>query len=344
MSRLLIVTTDNPVSGRSGSRPRVDLTCLARRIPSQIRHIGKKAGPLGRIPVKAAHAWAAFRIGASIGRFSAILSTSEAIGLPLAAGLYTGRRRSPHILVTHRLHTPAQLWLLRNGILIHHIDRIVVVSRSHATLLRGHLPDVQGHKVVFVPHYVDEQFYHPAANTHGEYVLAVGQALRDYATLIPALAASRLPARILASSAWMPQGTRYWEAPLPPNVQRINRLSYTELWDLYAGARFVVIPLLPTVTAAGSTSALEAMAMGKAVIATHAPGIVDYVRHGVTGLLTPPADVPGLTEAIVRLWTHPDEAQMLGRAGREVVQREMGLDHYIECFVRIVEELEEARV
>jgi phosphatidylinositol alpha 1,6-mannosyltransferase len=46
---------------------------------------------------------------------------------------------------------------------------------------------------------------------------------------------------------------------------------------------------------------LEAMASGLPVIATPAGGVADHLRDGENGLAFPPADVPGMAHAIVRL-------------------------------------------
>jgi starch synthase len=54
-------------------------------------------------------------------------------------------------------------------------------------------------------------------------------------------------------------------------------------------------------------------------VATSVGAIPELVRDGVTGLLAPPADPPGLAAAILRLLQDPDLAAALGRAGREHV-------------------------
>ena len=332
----LIVTTDEPVAPEPGAQPRTDLTELARCLPGEVRHVSKTLAGFGGLAGKIGLAWKAFWLGARGGDASAILSSSEIIGLPLAAGLLVARRKTPHVMVAHKLHTPARLRLLESGILTRRVAHIVVVSQSQAALLRAHLPKAQQHKLVFVPRYVDDQFFRPPASSDGEYVLAVGMESRDYATLIRALAATGLPGRLLASSTWAPKGTRMWEGPLPPNVELVERLDYPALRDLYAGARFVVVPLVPSVQAAGSTTAVEAMAMGKAVVASDVAGIRDYVQHGVTGLLVPPTNVPVLAEAITHLWAHSEEAQAMGQAGRRTVEQEMGLDRYVERMASLV--------
>lgn len=61
----------------------------------------------------------------------------------------------------------------------------------------------------------------------------------------------------------------------------------------------------------------EAMAAGKAVIASAIGQILDVIEDGRTGLLTDPGDVGGLAEAMLRLQGDPQLTAALGAAARE---------------------------
>lgn len=61
---------------------------------------------------------------------------------------------------------------------------------------------------------------------------------------------------------------------------------------------------------------LEAMSMGRAVIATDVPGCREAVEAGVTGLLVPPRDAAALAEAMASLTADPARVAALGAAGR----------------------------
>lgn len=62
---------------------------------------------------------------------------------------------------------------------------------------------------------------------------------------------------------------------------------------------------------------LEAMAAGKAVLATRVGGVPEVVLDGETGILVPPEDVDALAEGIRRLAGDPALRERLGAAGRE---------------------------
>jgi glycosyltransferase involved in cell wall biosynthesis len=59
-------------------------------------------------------------------------------------------------------------------------------------------------------------------------------------------------------------------------------------------------------------SLMEAMAGGRAVVATRVGGNCDLIREGETGLLFPPGEVAALAEQLLRLLSDPDERTRLG--------------------------------
>ena len=77
--------------------------------------------------------------------------------------------------------------------------------------------------------------------------------------------------------------------------------------------------VLPSYREGMPRSVLEAMAMGRPVISTRAPGCSDAVEDGYTGLLVPVADSEALARAMVRLIENPTLAEQMGRAGRRRV-------------------------
>ncbi|MGI5836001.1 MAG: glycosyltransferase family 4 protein [Chloroflexota bacterium] len=66
---------------------------------------------------------------------------------------------------------------------------------------------------------------------------------------------------------------------------------------------------------------LDAMALGKPVVATAAVGTRDIVQDGTTGLLTPVGDPQAAARAVARLLAAPQEARSMGLAGKQLVLR-----------------------
>jgi glycosyltransferase involved in cell wall biosynthesis len=63
-------------------------------------------------------------------------------------------------------------------------------------------------------------------------------------------------------------------------------------------------------------SLIEAMAYGKAMVASAVGGVAELVEHGVTGLLVPAGDERALAVALGRLLTDEEARQSMGRRGR----------------------------
>ena len=75
---------------------------------------------------------------------------------------------------------------------------------------------------------------------------------------------------------------------------------------------------------------LEGMALGKPVIATNIGGVPEFVQHGVTGKLVPPADSKALAEAIMELLGDPVQRQRLGDNGRLEARQRFTVERHVQ--------------
>jgi glycosyltransferase involved in cell wall biosynthesis len=85
--------------------------------------------------------------------------------------------------------------------------------------------------------------------------------------------------------------------------------------------------------------AREAMAYGRAVVATRVGGLADAVDDGRTGLLVPARDTPALRGAIERLLRDPAEREALGAAARDEVRRQCGWDAHVATLLAVYEQV-----
>jgi glycosyltransferase involved in cell wall biosynthesis len=112
---------------------------------------------------------------------------------------------------------------------------------------------------------------------------------------------------------------------LVPNA--LGFVPHAEAQRLIARAAVVVLPSyregLPMVL-------LEAMAQGRAVVATSVGGIPSLIEDGVTGLLVPKGDAGALREAITRLLGDAALRSKLGAAARERVNEVASWDRVME--------------
>jgi glycosyltransferase involved in cell wall biosynthesis len=108
----------------------------------------------------------------------------------------------------------------------------------------------------------------------------------------------------------------------PELGRRHPYLEHTHLRRWYARASVVAVATRSNLHVSGITTILEAMALGRPVVATATPGMDDYVQPGVTGLLVPPGDPTALAAAVTTLLDDPAQAEALAAAARARVLAE----------------------
>lgn len=74
------------------------------------------------------------------------------------------------------------------------------------------------------------------------------------------------------------------------------------------------------------TAVLDALAMGKPVVATQSGGIPEIITDGQTGRLVPPANPEALAEGIIEMLTHNERAQRLANRGQEMVRQKFSVE------------------
>ncbi|MEM1340743.1 MAG: glycosyltransferase [Pseudomonadota bacterium] len=180
---------------------------------------------------------------------------------------------------------------------LRHIDRFVVHTRREIKIYAEWL-NLPEEKFIFVPYQSAEIEVLAEEDTENPFIAAMGSAHRDYKMLADVLQELQIPTTIASSQAAL-EGIE-----LPDCVSAPFGISKQECLEITQKARVNVIPLLPkpAVTAAGQVTLVEAMFMGKVMVATEYYGVEDYLQHEKTGLLVKPHDRDGFRDAILRLW------------------------------------------
>ena len=104
-----------------------------------------------------------------------------------------------------------------------------------------------------------------------------------------------------------------------------------DLPNVYAASDVVA---LTSLNEGSPVSVIEAMASGRAVVATAVGGVPDVVSEA-TGILVPVGDHRGFADAIVSLLRDPDRRAELGRKGREVAIRRFASDRLVADIDRL---------
>lgn len=84
---------------------------------------------------------------------------------------------------------------------------------------------------------------------------------------------------------------------------------------------------------------IEAMAMGKPVVAVNQGGPAEIVRDGVDGILVPPENAEVLARAVMRIASDPTMAVSMGQRGRERVAIEFSLESQMRKIESIYKEV-----
>ena len=171
---------------------------------------------------------------------------------------------------------------------------------------------------------VDADFFRPgnaALHSRPSYAASIGKDNgRDYATLIQAACGMRKEFRIVAVPRNF-QGIK----DVPANVHVLYDLPQKETAALLAGADCAIIPTrketyLDASDCSGQYVVLEAMAAGKAVIASERSTLGDYLRNGENGLVIEAENAQSLMEAVELLEYDPKLRAALGVAARKSVE------------------------
>jgi glycosyltransferase involved in cell wall biosynthesis len=266
----------------------------------------------------------------------------------LAALGQTGQRRPVHVRTVHRLRrqdSRINRWLLQHG-----AEHLITVS----TALQQDLMEtchIAAPHVTVIPGAVDSHRFHPHAEGHH---------IRQEFGLSPQTPVVGIVARIAPSrrhlmliEAFAQVHAAIPEARLlivgkgefrPRVEQEVRALGLTDA-VLFAGYREEDLPevlaalqvfVMLTPGSEGSCRAvLEAMALGKAVVAARVGALTDIVLDGETGLLVDPCFPTALAHAISRLLRAPDQAQHMGMRGRARIERCFSHDRQVDDVLRL---------
>jgi len=109
-----------------------------------------------------------------------------------------------------------------------------------------------------------------------------------------------------------------------------------EIWELLAAVDLLALPTLwpdPLPRAV-----MEAMVVGKPVVAYQDGGVPEMVVDAETGLLCQPGDVEGLTRAILELAGDKALRDRLGEAGRERARELFSVERHVHRMEQVLRE------
>jgi glycosyltransferase involved in cell wall biosynthesis len=163
------------------------------------------------------------------------------------------------------------------------------------------------------------------------FILSMGAANRDYATLFRAIKRINIPLTVVAPQHCLAG------LDIPPSVTIRSNLSMSECRKLIQQARINIIPVDNKSTASGQVTILEAMVHARAVIATNTIGTSDYIVNGSTGILVSPKNPDELGNAIDTLWNNELLRTNIAKNAYQYVSTELTMNKTRDRLIKILD-------
>jgi len=189
-------------------------------------------------------------------------------------------------------------------------------------------------RVTVVPNMAEDSYPALDLDDAGTYVGYVGR-ISPEKGVDKLLAAAKELQSIPFQAAGSYDSTPHLPSCAPKNFRFLGFLDRKVVPQFILGSRFMV--LCSTWFEGFPMAVVEAMIMGKAVVASKIGGMPELVDDHVTGLLFEPGNAGDLTEKIRYLWDRPGECRRMGQAGREKALREYSPQKHYERLMAVYE-------
>ena len=120
-----------------------------------------------------------------------------------------------------------------------------------------------------------------------------------------------------------------------PRIHFLPRMPHAELFNIVANATLVAIPSRWENLA---NTCLEAMVLGRPIVATTGSGFDETLTHDVDGLLVPPGDSDALAAAMTGALADPQRLARLGVAARKRAE-DFTVDRMSSALLKVYERL-----
>lgn len=229
----------------------------------------------------------------------------------------------------HESLTPQQI-----GIGYDTVRGIVVVSQDIRTRLLEQFEGMDPSRIHVIYNGVDLDRFRPEAFTAtSRHELRARYDIPDDHLVVGAVGRldpiKNLPALVQAAADVLPEHPETTFLVVGDGVQKQELVASAREADVLERFRFagfvedmpglmhgIDILAHPSLSEGVPNCVLEAMAMGRAVVATRVGGVPELIDHEVHGLLIPPDDASALARALCELLDHPSQVEALGRAAQ----------------------------
>jgi len=264
-------------------------------------------------------------------RAGLIVAFSDRAVLPLCYLRMLGLLpRRPVIYITMGLPEKLEMFscdFLRKRVLaeLSRLSRVVSLSWPEAEQLKSRYE--LSNNAMFMTTGVDVGYFHPVEVEPDIDVLSIGgDPFRDFETLLAA-------ARRLSGLRFMVITRRAMAEmfrEVPANVEVITDVPMNEIRMHIARSRCLTLPVIENSYSGATTVLLQAMAMGKPIIANKvASNMEGYgFQHEENCIFVPTKNIEALERAICDLCDHLDVCRRLGEAARRHIESKLKLERF----------------
>jgi glycosyltransferase involved in cell wall biosynthesis len=229
-------------------------------------------------------------------------------------------------------------------------DSFIAVAESHGQFLAANL-GVEPSKVTVIPNGVDTRRFAPLPDVVAirselgigptDPVVGIVAALRPEKNHEMFLETASRVGQQVPSARFLIVGDGPCRDALQKRATELGIADQT----LFVGSRDDVPRLLAAMDVfaltshieANPLSILEAMSVGRTVVATNVGSIHEAVAEGRTGFLVTPGDAYQMTDRVLRLLNDPLKSQAMGMAAREAVVTRWSIEAMVSGYERLIE-------
>lgn len=279
-------------------------------------------------------------------RASIVISTVDSLGIPFLWFHRFALFHAPLIYISvglpERLDTmpPRGRAIYRS--MLRRAAAVIAFGFEEAERLKQVIGAPFAARVHFLPFGVHEGFLgvSPSAEESGPDVLSVGaDPMRDFDALIEV--AAHRPEWNFEIIAGGVQATRL--SGVPPNVRITCELSIGEVRESMRRARLIALPVRENSYSGATTTLLQAMALGRAVVVSRVGAIRDGYgfADGVNLRWVAPGDGAQLERALDELLRDPARRRALGAAAAAHVRSHHTWSHFVDRLAAVIERVEQ---
>lgn len=193
-------------------------------------------------------------------------------------------------------------------------------------------------KIKFIPFGVDIEYFKPADENEDDYLLCIGiDPERDFELLFSIAKFIKCPILIITSKARMAGIKKKWKV-LPKNISILPDVPFPKIRTFLANSKFVVLPVKENSYSGATTTLLQAMAMGKAVIVSNTGAIKEgyHLENNKNCVLVRPGDRKKFLSAVNALLKDKQRRKGLGQNARTTIEKCLSWENYVNNLFSVI--------